>query len=128
MCARFGYSSSTQALVKSPIINLEDGGEAVLTFKGAPYGDDGTKLNITVVGVDGGEATLGQNDFQMTYNQWTNFKTTLKGKGKVRLVIQARSVTSLTRFSLLRALPASAVLLLTSRISRAASTPHLVYT
>lgn len=88
MCARFGYSSSTQALVKSPIINLEDGGEAVLTFKGAPYGDDGTKLNITVVGVDGGEATLGQNDFQMTYNQWTNFKTTLKGKGKVRLVIQ----------------------------------------
>jgi immune inhibitor A len=88
MCARFGYSSSTQALVKSPIINLEGGGEAVLTFKGAPYGDDGTKLNITVVGVDGGEATLGQNDFQMTYNQWTNFKTTLKGKGKVRLVIQ----------------------------------------
>lgn len=88
MCARFGYSSSTQALVKSPIINLEDGGEAVLTFKGAPYGDDGTKLNITVVGVDGGEATLGQNDFQMTYNQWTNFKTTLNGKGKVRLVIQ----------------------------------------
>lgn len=88
MCARFGYSSSTQALVKSPIINLEDGGEAVLTFKGAPYGDDGTKLNITVVGVDGGEATLGQNDFQMTYNKWTDFKTTLNGKGKVRLVIQ----------------------------------------
>ena len=84
MCARVGNTSATQAQIKTPQINLENGVEAVLTFKGAPYGNDGTKLTITVEG----DGELGQKEFTMTYNQWTEFKTTLKGKGKVRLVIQ----------------------------------------
>ena len=84
MCARVGNTSATQAQIKTPLINLDEANDAVLTFKGAPYGNDGTKLTITVEG----DGELGQKEFTMTYNQWTEFKTTLKGKGKVRLVIQ----------------------------------------
>lgn len=84
MCARVGNTSATQAQIKTPLINLDEANDAVLTFKGAPYGSDGTKLTITVEG----DGELGQKEFTMTYNQWTEFKTTLKGKGKVRLVIQ----------------------------------------
>lgn len=81
MCARIGNTSATQATVTSPEITLD--GEATLKFKAAPYGSDGTALKLSV---DNGE--LSQSDFDMVYNQWTDFSTTVTGHGKLKLTFQ----------------------------------------
>lgn len=80
-CARIGQYSEDQSALTSPELTLN--GESKLTFKAAPYGSYDTTLKVTADG-----ATLGQTDFTMTPDEWTEFSTTIKANGKFRLTFQ----------------------------------------
>ncbi len=85
MCARFGNTSGgrfstnvTPGVATSPTFTLD--GTVTLSFKAAPYGNDGTALTVSVSG-----GTLSQTSFTMTAGEWTDFTTTLTGTGEVTL-------------------------------------------
>ena len=54
-----------------------------LEFKAAPWSRDDTSLTLSA----DGEATFGQHDFEMAEGQWTTFKTTLTGTGRVVITL-----------------------------------------
>ena len=80
-CARIGQTSDDQAKATTPELTLN--GESTLTFKAAPYSDDGTSLTVTAEG-----ATLGQTAFTMETGKWTEYTTSVKANGTFRLVFQ----------------------------------------
>ena len=77
-CARFG-SSKKAGVVTTPTFSLE--GEATLTFKAAPWGNDGTNLKLTV----NGNAELSENQLTMKAGEWTSYSLTLTGNGSVSI-------------------------------------------
>lgn len=77
-CARFGNSKKA-GVVTTPTFSLE--GEATLTFKAAPWGNDGTNLKLTV----NGNAELSQTELTMTTGEWTSYSLTLTGNGNVSI-------------------------------------------
>ena len=77
-CAKFGSSKKTGSAT-TPAFAID--GECQLTFKAAPWGTDATNLTVSVTG----NASLGETDFTMVADTWTNFSTTLTGSGNVKL-------------------------------------------
>ena len=77
-CARFG-SSKKAGIVTTPTFFLE--GEATLTFKAVPWGNDGTNLKLTV----NGNAELSQTQLAMKTGEWTSYSLTLTGNGSVSI-------------------------------------------
>lgn len=77
-CARFG-SSKNPGTATTPYFNID--GEATLTFKAAPWGNDGTTLTLAV----NGNASLSETEVTMKANEWTTFTLTLTGSGSVAI-------------------------------------------
>lgn len=77
-CARFGNSKNA-GVVTTPTFSLN--GEATLTFKAAPWGNDGTNLKLIV----NGNAELSQTQLTMKTGEWTSYSLTLTGNGNVSI-------------------------------------------
>lgn len=78
-CAKFG-KSSTVGVATTPAFEMN--GRATLTFKAAPWSDDGTTLSLSI---SDGNATITPQTVTMTKGQWTEFTATLEGSGNVKI-------------------------------------------
>jgi len=81
-CARFG-SRNEAGVATTPPFDID--GEAQLAFKAAPWGNDGTKLTLSIEG----NATVSPSEFTMEKGRWTEFEATIDGSGTVRLTFTA---------------------------------------
>ena len=77
-CARFG-SAQTAGEATTPPFTID--GSARLSFKAAPWGNDGTSLTLKI----DGEATVSPSVLTMRNASWTEFTASLDGTGTVRL-------------------------------------------
>lgn len=78
-CAKFG-TTSVVGIATSPEFDID--GDAILSFKAAPFGSDSKTLTLDVEG----DGVLEATTFTMQASQWTDFKTTLNGSGTIRIV------------------------------------------
>ena len=74
-CGKFGSSKKSGA-VTSPTFNIEN--NAVLTFKAAPFGSDGTTLNLQV----SNGYVITPSNVEMKSEEWTEFTCTILGGGQ----------------------------------------------
>ncbi len=81
-CGRFGTSSATNVVVESPTFELN--GTATLTFKCAPLGSDDLTLKLSSDNAD-----LRSTHVDMPNGKWTDFSTTIKANGIVKLKFTA---------------------------------------
>ena len=106
-CARFG-SSRKGGEVTSPEFTIT--GETVLSFRAAPWGNDGTSLQLAIIpadssdnpelsdssdqsdtsdqsgSYDSAELSVSPAVVEMVSGQWTDIQVTLRGEGPVRIV------------------------------------------
>ena len=75
-CARFG-TSSVRGEVTSPTFQLN--GKATLTFRAAPWGSDGTNLEVYL-----GSTRIGS--YTMAKEKWTDYTVDITGSGDCRLI------------------------------------------
>lgn len=79
-CGRFGTTRKSGDAT-TPSFTID--GECLLTFRAAPWGTDGTGLNVSIAE---GDATISESQFEMAANQFTDFSTTIKGQGEIRIM------------------------------------------
>lgn len=77
-----GQTHSNGEYALTPNITLEEGVEYTLSFCAAPYSIKTTAINVSV---EEGTGELQDTSFGLTRSQWSDFSTTLRGKGNVRL-------------------------------------------
>ena len=70
--AKFGNSTAGNGVVTSPALGLE--GDGTLTFKAAPWNNDGTELNLSI-----SSGTLSETKVTMTKGEWTEFTVKITG-------------------------------------------------
>ena len=82
-CLRLG-TSSFRGIATSPSFLMN--GSATLTFKAGAWNDDadGTLLNLSAT-----NATISDKSVTMTRGEWTEFTTTLTGKGSVSITFES---------------------------------------
>ena len=78
-CARFG-SSKKSGVATTPSFTTTN--NAVLTFKAAAWGSDGTRLEVSA---EGATVTITPNVFTMKGSEWTTFTANLSGMGTIKL-------------------------------------------
>ena len=76
-CAKFG-TSSVKGEVTSPSFAVD--GTGTLTFKAAPFGSDGTTLNLSV-----SNGTISPTSVTMKEGKFTNFTATITATGNVKI-------------------------------------------
>lgn len=84
-CAKFG-SGKKDGSVLSPSFTVS--GDATMTFKAAPWGQESTTLRVEVLGTDGTNAVVFDNDinnFQLSTEQWTSCTLDFNHEGVVKL-------------------------------------------
>ena len=79
-CARFGKSTRS-GQCKTPAITISE--KALLTFKAAPWGSDGTTLTISAEGAD---VAIINNERSMNPGEWTEDSVMISGSGTIQLV------------------------------------------
>ena len=77
-CARYG-SSTKMGRVTTPPFRIE--GTATLTFRAAPWGNDGTYLGLSV----SGGATIEPAELTLQTNCWNDITATITGQGEVKV-------------------------------------------
>ena len=77
-CARFG-SSKKKGEATTPTIAIEGG--ATLTFRAAPWGNDDTRLSLSI----DGDATISPSSFNMTTGEWQTFTATITGSDNIKI-------------------------------------------
>lgn len=78
-CAKFG-TSSVKGTATTPAFSVN--GTATFTFKAAPFGSDGTTLDLST---DNSNVTISPSTVTMVRGQWTDFTATLTGTGNVKV-------------------------------------------
>lgn len=77
-CGRFGTSTTTSVIVETPSFELH--GTASLSFKCAPLGNADLVLELSSE-----SAELAQTQVVLPNGKWTDFSTTIKANGSVKL-------------------------------------------
>ena len=77
-CARFG-SSKKKGAATTPAIEID--GTATLTFRAAPWGQDDTRLSVSI----DGDATISPSSFNMTTDSWQTFTATITGSDNIKI-------------------------------------------
>ena len=79
-CAKFG-TRTTKGNVSLPKVVV--GEESTLTFKAAPWSEEDTRLNITILG--SASTTVSPSTFTLTPGQWTECTATITGYGDITI-------------------------------------------
>lgn len=77
-----GQTHSSGEYAITPNITLEEGVEYTLSFSAAPYSIKTTAVTVTV---EEGTGELQETSFGLTRSKWSDFTTTLRGNGNIRL-------------------------------------------
>lgn len=78
-------TGSVENTITTPAFTVEDGQQVTIKFKAAPFGSDDTALTLST---DNGK--LGDTQFTMVKDQWTDFSTTLSATGETHLTLTAK--------------------------------------